>query len=77
MSVPVIMRWNGSSWKTVPSPQLSGVLDGVVALSRPSAFAVGAANYDLTSIRKSRPTIEHWNGTTWQLDHGTGGRRPG
>jgi hypothetical protein len=67
--LPVIMRWNGSTWKTVPSPRAAGVLDGIAAPSRRSAFAVGAANYDLTSIRKSRPTIEHWNGTTWRLDH--------
>lgn len=59
------MRWNGSAWKAVPSPRASGVLEGVVALSPRSAYAVGAANYDLTSIGKSRPTIEHWNGAIW------------
>jgi hypothetical protein len=70
--LPVIMRWNGSVWKVVPSPQANGVLDGVAALSRHCAFAVGAANYDGTSIRNSRRTIEHWNGTTWRLDHQAG-----
>ena len=66
-TLPVIMRWNGSTWKAVPSPQARGVIDGVVALSRRSAFAVGLAG-SIDSIRKSRPRIERWNGTTWRLD---------
>jgi hypothetical protein len=65
--LPVIMRWNGSAWKSVPSPRAAAVLDGVVALSPRSAFAVGGTGDFLTSIKKSRPTIEHWNGTTWRL----------
>jgi hypothetical protein len=67
--LPVIMRWNGSAWRAVPSPRGGGQLDGVVALSRRSAFAVGGTGAIVGSIGKSRPTIEHWNGTVWRIDH--------
>jgi hypothetical protein len=69
--LPVIMRWNGSAWKAGPSPSAAGPLGGVVALSSRNAFAVGG-NAILGSIGKSLPTIEHWNGTTWRLDHQAG-----
>src|ERR1035441_6029985 len=44
-SKPVILRWNGTAWKQVPSPDLGppvpAGLDGVAATSADSAWAVG------------------------------------
>jgi hypothetical protein len=61
----LIERWNGSSWKTVPSPDPGGPanfnqLNGVAVSSARSAWAVGS--------RGSPPgtLIEHWNGTAWK-----------
>jgi hypothetical protein len=42
----VIMRWTGDSWRKTPSPFLGGCpeLDGVVAISRVNAWAVGSGS---------------------------------
>ena len=41
-SKPLIVRWNGTAWKQVPSPALAdGALNGVAATSATNAWAVG------------------------------------
>ena len=59
----VIERWNGTAWHRVPSPTppgsvSAGFLDGVAALSRSSAWAVGS--YD------TRCLAARWNGVAWK-----------
>ena len=60
----LIARWNGTSWKRVPSPNPGGpgyhvsVLESVAAISAKNAWAVG---YD-----SAGPLILHWNGTAWK-----------
>jgi hypothetical protein len=57
----LILRWNGTTWKRVPSPNPSAqytVLYSVAATSATNAWAVGSANFT--------PLILHWDGTTWQ-----------
>jgi hypothetical protein len=56
----LIIRWNGTAWKHVPSPtygQLSELL-GVAATSAGNAWAVG---WDLKGL-----ILQHWNGTAWK-----------
>jgi hypothetical protein len=68
----LIERWNGRSWKRVPSPNPGGdlglsTLDGVAARSPSSAWAVG--KYITSNIFEpmfSQTLIEHWNGTAWE-----------
>ncbi len=57
----LILRWNGTSWKQVPSPTPAGgaTLYGVAVTSARSAWAVGWA------YRGEKTLILHWNGTTW------------
>jgi hypothetical protein len=57
----LILRWNGSVWKRVPSPAAAGdsFLAGVAAASAASAWAVGGTN-------PCRPLILHWNGKAWR-----------
>src|SRR5215471_13852198 len=55
----LIARWNGTTWKQVPSPNPGGptganYLFGVAASSATNAWAVGSGNL-----------IEHWNGAAW------------
>jgi hypothetical protein len=59
----LILHWNGSTWKRVPSPDLSAGsgLVGVAATSADDAWAVGYAP-GLTGST----LILHWNGTTWK-----------
>ena len=57
---PLIVRWNGTGWKQMPSPAPAGsVLSGVAAASATSAWAVGQTGAGKT-------LIERWNGTGWK-----------
>jgi hypothetical protein len=71
------MRWNGTSWSTVATPQPGNSfrqLYGVKAVSATDAWSVGWY-YD-TSLR-GEALILHWNGTAWTQvtapDPGTSG----
>ena len=58
----LILQWNGTVWKQVPSPTPAGgaVLSGVAAVSAGSAWAVGN-----TGGASSKTLILRWNGTAW------------
>ena len=67
----LIERWNGSSWKQVPSPSPGGsgsghasVLNGVAAISATNAWAVGY--YVNTTTHRVTTLVVHWNGTAWK-----------
>jgi len=49
----LILHWNGTAWKRVPSPSPPGSLLSVAATSARNAWAVGTG-------------ILHWNGTAWK-----------
>ena len=56
----LILRWNGTFWRRVPSPSPAGgaALAGVAATSAINAWAVGSSGTGKT-------LIERWNGKTW------------
>ena len=61
----VILHWDGTAWKTVPSPNgplLINGLSGVAATSASDAWAVGGNGGN----GESNTLILHWNGTTWK-----------
>ena len=62
---PVIMSWNGSSWRTDHTPTLphEGSLYAVAAVAPNDAWAVGAMWKHL----RSWTLVEHWNGSSWQV----------
>jgi hypothetical protein len=66
VSQTLILHWNGTVWKVVPSPDPSGstldqILYGVAGVSAQDAWAVG--HYYNGSFDKSM--ILHWDGTAW------------
>jgi hypothetical protein len=64
----LILRWNGTAWQIVPSPNLgtnANILYDVDVLAPGNAWAVGLG--DSTSIQSGDPLIEHWNGSAWSL----------
>jgi hypothetical protein len=63
----VILRWNGTAWKRVDSPNPGGsrgsVLTAVAATASTNAWAVG--DYGIGTLGATQTLILHWNGTTW------------
>lgn len=63
----LIVRWDGSAWQHVPSPDVkdstNSVFNAVTAVSATSAWAVG----DYWNGRWWRTLIAHWNGTSWKI----------
>jgi hypothetical protein len=60
---PLILRWNGTRWRRVPSPTFQGQLDGVTAVSPRRAWAVGDDN---EKCGNQVGAILTWNGKTWR-----------
>jgi hypothetical protein len=62
-SKTLILHWNGTKWKRVPSPNVGtepNELRGVTAVSATNAWAVGGHGFT------DRTLILHWNGTSWK-----------
>jgi hypothetical protein len=73
-SASLVEHWNGSSWTVVSSPNgvlpsynFYNVLLGVGGSSATDVWAVGWNGY-LLQPSLQRPTIQHWNGTSWSLN---------
>ena len=61
----VILRWKGTKWSLVSSPNpLNTGFDGVATTSASNAWAVGAT--------PAKALIEHWNGRSWRVVPTTG-----
>jgi hypothetical protein len=62
------IRWNGTSWTTVPSPiagQGSNQLLQVLALADNDVWAAGS--YEPTSGAPNRTLVMHWDGSSWTI----------
>ncbi len=63
----VILRWNGTAWQQVTSPNPGGssgsALTAVAATSSTNAWAVG--NYGIGTLSATQTLVLHWDGTTW------------
>src|SRR5438552_11427354 len=59
------MRWNGSAWRIVPSPNQTGdnQLNGMAAVSANDVWAVGS--FFNASVHQT--LVEHWNGSAWSI----------
>lgn len=68
-TVPIILRWNGTSWtkNTVPNPSTSTASAQLVSVSCPTettCMAVGSYNSSHNFL------VERWNGSTWTVSAG-------
>jgi hypothetical protein len=62
---PLIVHWDGTTWKQVPSPivsTFSSDLIGVAATSATNAWAVGRSGLP----QEEQAPILHWDGTAWK-----------
>ena len=63
-STPIVLRWNGSTWTSMPPPN-----PGYAGLSAVEAIApnnVWVAGYAQTDIDGIQPYIAQFNGTSWR-----------
>ena len=60
---PLIERWNGTRWTTVPLQGALAGFEGVTATSATNAWAVGIPD----GGPGQTTGIAHWDGRTWQL----------
>ena len=58
-STPLIEHWNGTRWSVAPSPQISGDLTDIAAISPRDVWAVGFVP------RTNGPFTLHWDGRRW------------
>ncbi|HET6750030.1 MAG TPA: hypothetical protein VFL71_12305 [Actinomycetes bacterium] len=62
-AVGIALRWDGSSWRSVPIPQPSPImLFGVVTLAPNDVWAVG---HTYLGGPHWVPSVLHWDGTAW------------
>jgi hypothetical protein len=68
ISLPLLLRWNGTSWQNSPAPALAGATEitikGVTAIANNNAWAVGS--YRDSNSGNVNTLILRWNGTNWQ-----------
>lgn len=57
---PYAAHFDGTSWRQVPTPALTGDLSDVAALSPSNVVAVGRSN--------GAPLVLRWNGSSWTRD---------
>ena len=67
VSQTLILHWNGTAWKVVPSPDPSGptldqILYGVAGVSAQDAWAVGVAYNGVAD----KTLLVHWDGSAWK-----------
>jgi len=59
---PIIERYFGDKWETVPSPRVvGGTLDGIACPTSTDCWAVG-------TVDETQPVLEHYSGSTWSLE---------
>lgn len=75
---PMVLHWNGTSWRVVPTPPLNtndnAAFNSVIALAANNVYAVG---YKPATNGAVLTLIEHWNGTAWSVISSPNGNSTG
>ena len=65
----LIEKWNGTVWKIIPSPDVSGassnVLNGL-STTNGAKYLWAVGSYSMTG-QDSNTLVEHWDGTSWTI----------
>jgi hypothetical protein len=59
--VPIVERWDGTSWQNMPTPNPYGSLHGISCPQANFCFAVGSTLGEVPGM------IERWDGTSWSI----------
>jgi hypothetical protein len=66
----LVVRWNGSNWSVVPSPQVGPYGNNMIGVDVVSANDIWAVGYHLTVFGFNQPyqtSAFHYNGTSWSV----------
>jgi hypothetical protein len=67
-SVPLVERWNGTTWAIQPFPAVTGgTVVSITGVSCTSASACAAVGTVVTSGNGRAPVAAAWDGTTWAI----------
>jgi hypothetical protein len=74
---PLIVHWDGSSWRRVPAPTEpgGGQLSSIAGTSADNLWAVGTWYFNVQ--HPNEPMIMHWNGKNWRVVHFAAGTKLG
>ncbi len=71
INVGVVEHWDGTNWRTIPSPQPANYendLYAVAALAPGDVWAVGSYENAANGFLEPQKTlVEHWDGTHWKM----------
>jgi hypothetical protein len=68
VGVTLAERWNGTSWQLQSTPNAPGATySNLIGVSCISSTDCTAAGYHDNSAGVGVTSVEHWNGTSWQL----------
>ena len=68
VTVPLAMRWNGSSWTVQTAPMPAGAQSSVLAdVACSSSSLCTAVGYTVNGAGVTVPLAERWNGTSWSM----------
>lgn len=68
LEVPLVERWNGSTWSVLPTPSIAGSMaSGFQSVSCASATGCNAVGDNLNGSGVEVTLAEKWNGTSWSI----------
>lgn len=62
----IILHWDGKAWLIEPSQNANNSVNELSSVAAITSDDVWAAGFYHSNYRQ--PLLEHWNGTTWELD---------
>ncbi|MEV4177046.1 hypothetical protein [Nonomuraea sp. NPDC049709] len=65
---PLVLHWNGTSWKKIPLPRWKVSLQSVTAFAADDVWIAGV-DYGDDDERPTRVTLLHYDGRRWTRDH--------
>ena len=67
INVPLIVHWDGSTWRRVPVPKMAGPNDQLASIAGTSPDNLWAVGMRGDGPGPIAPMIMHWNGHSWRL----------
>lgn len=77
INVPLIVHWNGSTWRRVPVPKMAGPDDQLTSIAGTSPDNLWAVGMRGDGPGPIVPMIMHWDGHSWRLQRSEAASKAG